>query len=173
MLSRILQSIQDANTTDKTASQKAPASEGGVKQSDLTAALNEAISEKTASARKPETQETGPVADVMKIAQEILDSEQEAATKEAQLIGAAFADAAMARMQEWNKVASQAYQPADFEGYTADDLEKFAAEQEYNEGFGDAVVQIHKLASDEFMKAALNTAFLIEEAAAAQQTEGK
>jgi hypothetical protein len=122
----------------------------------------------------------------MKVAEELASAEKEAAEKEARLLGAAFADAAVARLGEWNKVAAQmvANIPAvadtsDFGkfaqqnpelvkqaaqiGYDAAkaDLEK-QAEASYVQGYNDTVEAIHKTASLEFLKAAAVTAQIVQ-----------
>ena len=122
----------------------------------------------------------------MKVAQELAGAEKEAAVKEAQLLGAAFADAAVARMAEWNKTASQMgvtrdTSNTDFQSFaqTNPDLVKQAAqlgydtakadlekqaEASYVQGYNDTVDTIHKTAALEFLKAAAVTAQLIQSA---------
>jgi len=187
-IDRILQGIRESQAAEKTASAPSAAIvEKTASANPLVAALHEALqpAEKTASAAL----ERSPVDDVMKVAQELAGAEKEAATKEAQLLGTAFADAAVARLNEWNKTAATmvAGSPvaqaipgnADFgkfaeqnpelvkqaaqlgyEKATAD-LEK-QAEDSYIQGYNDTVETIHKTASLEFMKAAAVTAQIID-----------
>lgn len=186
-IDRILAGIRESQAAEKQAGE-APVSQAPEKtastHSALVSALNEALapSEKTAS----EAASASPVTDVMKVAQEIAGSEKEAAEKEARLLGAAFADAAVARLGDWSKVASQMVTSApatqgnaDFGKFAAQnpelvqqaaqigyetakaDLEK-QAEESYVQGYNDTVETIHKTASLEFLKAAAVTAQIIK-----------
>lgn len=60
------------------------------------------LSEKTASDKN-----AGPVADVMKVAEELAATEQEANIKHAQVMGAAFADSFVARLGQWQTKAAE------------------------------------------------------------------
>ena len=195
-IDRILAGIRESQAAEKQASEAPPAVTAAEKtastHSTLITALNEALStEKTAvvegtSAIVPSATVASPVTDVMKVAQELAGAEKEAAVKEAQLLGAAFADAAVARMAEWNKTASQMGVTSvagntDFQSFaqanpalvkqaaqlgydTAKaDLEK-QAEVSYVQGYNDTVDTIHKTAALEFLKAAAVTAQIIQSA---------
>jgi hypothetical protein len=190
-IDRILAGIRESQSAEKQASET-PASvvssseKIASTQTALVKAMNEALAvgEKTAS----ETVTSSPVDDVMKVAQELADAEKEAAVKEAQILGAAFADAAVARMGEWNKVAAQmmANAPTQTAAVTSDfgkfaqqnpelvkqaaqlgyetakaDLEK-QAEESYVQGYNDTVETIHKTAALEFLKAAAVTAQIVK-----------
>lgn len=106
-IDRILAGIRESQAAEKQASDTtttAPAAEKTASnQSALVSALNEALAVKVAS----DAAAPSPVDDVMKVAAELAGAEKEAAVKEAQLLGAAFADAAIARMADWNKTAAQ------------------------------------------------------------------
>jgi hypothetical protein len=188
-IDRILAGIRESQAAEKQASETPVAAtpeKTASASNPLVAALHEALKpeEKTASAAP----EKSPVDDVMKVAQELAGAEKEAALKEAQLLGAAFADAAIARMGEWNKTAAQmvaaapapAVQvPADFGKFAEQnpelvqkaaqlgyeqakaDLEK-QAEDSYVKGYNDTVETIHKTAAIEFLKAAAVTAQIVE-----------
>lgn len=204
-IDRILAGIRESQAAEKTASEKsatvsAPATaEKTASQTALVSAMNEALAvsaaEKTAADKTTVAPAASPVDDVMKVAQEIAGAEKEAAVKEAQILGAAFADAAIARLNEWNKTAAEmlAANPAaapvtvpagtDFAKFAAQnpelvkqaaqlgydkakaDLEK-QAEESYIQGYNDTVETIHKVASLEFVKAAAVTAQIIESAQA-------
>lgn len=188
-IDRILAGIRESQAAEKQASEApvAPAAEKTAStQTALVTAMKEALTpaEKTAS----EKASASPVDDVMKVAEQLAGAEKEAALKEAQILGAAFADAAVARLGDWSKVASQmvASAPvqaiqgnADFGkfaqqnpelvkqaaqlGYEAAkaDLEK-QAEDSYVQGYNDTVDTIHKTAALEFLKAASVTAQIVE-----------
>ena len=198
-IDRILAGIRESQAAEKTGGDKTPAPapaaapvEKTASQTALVSAMNEALAtptaEKTAGEKAPVA---SPVDDVMKVANEIAGAEKEAAVKEAQILGAAFADAAIARLNDWNKTAAEmlAANPAaapvaapagtDFGKFAAQnpelvkqahqmgyekakaDLEK-QAEESYVQGYNDTVETIHKVASLEFMKAAAVTAQIVE-----------
>lgn len=199
-IDRILAGIRESQAAEKQAGEAPVAAPATVAktasvQTELVGAMKEALAatspEKTAAEKTPAA--ASPVDDVMKVAQELAGAEKEAALKEAQILGAAFADAAIARMAEWNKTAGQliASAPAvqaipgntDFGKFSAQnpelvkqahqlgyekakaDLEK-QAEDSYIQGYNDTVDTIHKTASLEFLKAAAVTAQIVESAAA-------
>jgi hypothetical protein len=192
-IDRILAGIRESQAAEKQASEApAPAASSTEKvastQTALVSAMKDALAptEKTASEKKPEA---SPVDDVMKVAEELAGAEKEAALKEAQILGTAFADAAIARMSEWNKTAGQmlaaaptapavssttdfgkfAQQNPDLVKQAAQigyekakaDLEK-QAEDSYVQGYNDTVETIHKTAALEFLKAAAVTAQIVE-----------
>jgi len=191
-IDRVLAGIRESQAAEKTANET-PAAPVAAKtastQTALVSALNEALAPKdTKVASAPEA---SPVDDVMKVAQELAGAEKEAAVKEAQLLGAAFADAAVARLGDWSKTAAamnavtapaQALPvspSADFNKFAQQnpelvkqaaqigyetakaDLEK-QAEDSYVQGYNDTVETIHKTAALEFLKAAAVTAQIIE-----------
>jgi len=185
-IDRILAGIRESQSAEKQASETpAPvADKTASTHSALVSALNDALStrEKAAS----ETVAASPVDDVMKVAAEMAGAEKEAAIKEAQLLGAAFADSAMARISEWNKTAAQMVAAAPAQ-YSTPDFDRFAqtnpelvkqaaqlgydtakadlekqAEDSYVQGYNDTVETIHKTAALEFLKAAAITAQIIQ-----------
>ena len=193
-IDRILAGIRESQSAEKQAGET-PAAPVAEKTASthlaLVSALNEALTpgEKVAS----ETPASSPVNDVMKVAQEMAGAEKEAAVKEAQILGAAFADAAVARLGDWSKTAASMVSAApaqavpvsasaDFNkfaqanpelvkqaaqlGYekAKQDLEK-QAEDSYVQGYNDTVETIHKTAALEFLKAAAVTAQIIEASA--------
>jgi hypothetical protein len=190
-LDKMLATIRasEATPAEKTASAKTPAVTTETKTASAANPLENALksalaevnggSDKTASETK-----TSPVDDVMKIASQMAGAETEAAVKEAQLLGAAFADSVIARFNEWNektgglKTAAATATVAAVPGVPADlvkqaeqvgyekaklELEKQANEL-YQKGFNDTVEQIHSIAAGEFMKAAQLTASLLQDA---------
>lgn len=198
-IDRILAGIRESQAAEKQASETpAPAATPAAEktasnQSALVNAMNEALStttEKAASEKSPAA--ASPVDDVMKVAADMAGAEKEAALKEAQILGAAFADAAVARLSEWNKTAAAMLTAApaavqavpgnaDFGKFAQQnpelvkqaaqmgyekakaDLEK-QAEDSYVQGYNDTVEAIHKTASLEFLKAASVTAQIVESA---------
>lgn len=193
-IDRILAGIRESQAAEKQASETpaptaTPAAEKTASnQSALVSAMHDALTgtEKAASEKTPAA---SPVDDVMKVAADMASAEKEAALKEAQILGAAFADAAVARLSEWNKTAAAMLQSvpavqavpgnADFGKFAQQnpelvkqaaqlgyekakaDLEK-QAEDSYVQGYNDTVEAIHKTASLEFLKAASVTAQIIE-----------
>lgn len=175
-IDRILAGIRESQNAEKVASAApAPAATPAPeKQAALVNALNEALApaEKVAAAAP-----TSPVNDVMKVAAEIAQAEQGVAVKEAQLLGTAFADAAISRIAEWNKTAAamlnngeklagssdEQLKQAALAGYeqAKKDMEK-EAEEAYVQGYNDTVEAIHKTAADEFLKAAALTRQIIQ-----------
>ena len=188
-IDRILAGIRESQAAEKQASETtaAPVAEKTAStQTALVSALNEALAPKdTKVASAPEA---SPVDDVMKVAQELAGAEKEAALKEAQILGAAFADAAVARLGDWSKTAAAMVAAAPVQAIPGNaDFGKFAqqnpelvkqaaqigyetakadlekqAEDSYVQGYNDTVETIHKTAALEFLKAAAVTAQIIE-----------
>jgi hypothetical protein len=145
----------------------------------LLAALNTALagSEKRAEASPA----ASPVDDIMKTAAEILAADKEAAVKEAAVLGQAFGDACVARLDTWLKhaqdllatppapghVTPENLKEAALAGYRTAyaELEK-SAQGEYDRGWNDTVEVIYKAAAEEFVKGA-NVAAAFCEAVAA------
>lgn len=148
----------------------------------LVGALNTALAA-APSNEKTANDKGGPVADVMKVAEELAATEQEANIKHAQVMGAAFADAFVSRLGTWqtkaaelNAQAPTVHTPAapvvtPFGKFAAEnpaivaqtqqlgyEQTKAALEKQSNEayvaGHNDAVTAIHKTASLEFIKGA-------------------
>jgi hypothetical protein len=155
------------NVEEKTASEKPAVT---APREALVAALH-AATEKTAAA----VPTPGPVEDLQKIASDLAAADKDAAVKEAQVLGQAFADAAISRFADWQKTASDmlAAQPAMSAvatpggvdanllkqaaeiGYQTAraELEKLA-EAEYDQGWNETVEAIYRTAGDEFINAA-------------------
>jgi hypothetical protein len=188
-IDRILAGIRDTQAAEKKASETpvpAVAEKTASTQTALVAALNDALAPK--DTKVASASEASPVDDVMKVAQELAGAEKEAAVKEAQILGTAFADAAIARMAEWNKTAAQMVTAAPVQAVQGNsDFGKFAnanpdlvkqaaqlgyekakadlekqAEDSYVQGYNDTVETIHKTASLEFLKAAAITSQIID-----------
>lgn len=141
-------------------------------ESPLNSALTAAL-----ETSKVASEKTSPVADVMKVAAELESAEKEAEVKHAQVMGRAFADAAISRISEWQDKSAAlapvkvAHEDEEFAKFASENqelvrqaalmgyevsragLEKMA-EDAYVQGYNDTVVAIHKTAAVEFMKAA-------------------
>lgn len=200
-LQNILSGIREAqNVKTAAAAPVAAAPAPAATESRLSAALNDAVATHTKTAAAAAPVVLSPAAEVMKVAEQLADSEKAAALKEASLLGAAYADSFISRISEWQKVAGElgatiSAQPAAVmtskvaaELPSADDtFKKFAyenpvharqaialgyaptaaglekmAEDSYVQGYNDQVTEIHKIAAEEFLKAAAKTSVIIE-----------
>lgn len=130
-LAKILESLNSPATSEKTASDAMPASNGR-----LEVALREAM-EAQATIKTASDNTARPTDDLTKIAQRLATAEQEALVKEAELYGAAVCDGFMARMGSYEGVKSTktASYGNDFEKFASEnpDLVKQAAELGYRE----------------------------------------
>lgn len=187
-IEKILSGLRQTQDTTKEASAlastPAPVAEktaGDTPRDALVGAMNAALAAAPAVV-KTAGEKSNPVADVMKVAEELAATEQEANIKHAQVMGAAFADAFVARLGRWETKAAElnAQAPnapatpaagstfakvaqenpgliaqAQGLGYqqTKAALEK-QANDAYVAGFNDTVELIHKTASVEFIKGA-------------------
>lgn len=131
-LAKILESLNSSATSEKTASDASPASNGR-----LEVALREAMEAQTATTKTAAVNTARPADDLTKIAQRLATAEQEALVKEAELYGAAVCDGFMARMGSYEGVQSTktAAYGNDFEKFASEnpDLVKQAAELGYRE----------------------------------------
>lgn len=186
-IDKILSGIRQSQETTKEASENAVSSATTPKvasSSDaLVGALNTALAASSPSA-KTASEKTSPVADVMKVAEEIAAVEQDAQVKQAQVMGAAFADAFVARLGAWQTKAAELNQsaptqptpgqpaaPSNFAKMASENPGLIAqaqtmgytetkaaldkeAEAQRIQGFNDTTAAIHKTASIEFLKGA-------------------
>lgn len=110
-LSSVLAKVQGSEKTASTAPASAPASgeKSATAQTEerLRAALKEATAPETAPADKTASAAGSPVADVQKLASEVLGAEHEALVKEAQLYGASVCDGFMARLAQYDAAAQK------------------------------------------------------------------
>ena len=131
-LAKILESLNSSATSEKTASDASPASNGR-----LEVALREAMEAQAATTKTAAANTARPADDLTKIAQRLATAEQEALVKEAELYGAAVCDGFMARMGSYEGVQSTktAAYGNDFEKFASEnpDLVKQAAELGYRE----------------------------------------
>jgi hypothetical protein len=169
-IDKILSGLRQTQDTTKEASAApVPAVKAAAADSPrdaLVGALNDALtSDKVAS------EKSSPVSDVMKVAEEMAGIEHDARVKEAQVMGAAFADAFVARLGVWQSKAAELNQSAQFGKVASADAgmlaqaqhmgysqTKEALEQQakvaYEQGYNDTVNAIHEAASGEFLKGA-------------------
>lgn len=169
-IDKILSGLRQTQDTTKEASaapavSAKPAVSADSPRGSLVDALNDAL-----STSKVANETANPVSDVMKIAEEMAGLEQDVRVKEAQVMGAAFADAFVARLGVWQSKAAELNQSefgkvasadagllaqAQHMGYaqTKEALEE-QAKLAYNQGYDDTVNAIHKVASEEFLKGA-------------------
>lgn len=112
-LQQLITGIRAAQNTTKTAAEAS--TEAAAKpvetapapaQTKLSSALREAVAESTKVAAAAPATASAPVEGVMKVAQELAESEKLAALNEAKMLGIAYADAAIARFAEWQKSAA-------------------------------------------------------------------
>jgi hypothetical protein len=193
-IDKILAGIRETQNTSKTAAEK-PA-EKTASTTAPHAALDKAMQDAVAVTEKTaaEKQSPGPVDDVMKIASDLASAEKEAMVKEAQMLGAAWADAAISRINAWREATktaaveapvATASQDPSFAKFAAENPELIKQAQElgydvtrqglekmaddaYVSGYNDTVKNIHKTASVEFLKAASVTSKIIEQQQAAK-----
>lgn len=157
-LSHVLSAVKGAGS-EKTAS-AAPVKTEEKAVTSTEAALKTAVEEALTSANKPAEKQAAstPVADVEKIASQVVASDNEALLKEAKVYGAAVADGFMERLSQYNeaaeKLAAQNPTPAAPAKTAAVDnsFDKFAAENK--EIVQDAFALGHQTASDQMQKLA-------------------
>lgn len=159
-IDQYLKGVREAKpATEKVASAASAAPAAATPgRDDLLSALNGALeTSKTASEKT-----ANPVDDVVKIANEVAAAEKEANVKEAKLMGIAFADAAIARIADWQKTAAE-HAPVDVQ-----DLQKHAAEAGYNQALAD----MEKQAEEEYVRGYNETVETIHKVAALQFIHG-
>lgn len=144
---------------DATPAAPATASTSEALRSELREVLNDAA--KTAAAPEPTTPASAPVADLVKMATDLSNAEEEALLKQAQVYGAAICDGFMARYAQYETAASEVApeptktaetQPATTDG----DFNKFAqanpelVKEAYDLGYQTKMAQLKKTAEERF-----------------------
>jgi hypothetical protein len=194
-IDRILSGLRESqNPSEKTAAAAITvAATPAAKPEEKTASTNSLVSAMNAAvAAAPSTQKTaseapkaGPVEDVMKIAEDLASAEKEAMVKQAQVMGAAFADAVVARLgKDWTKAA--AAQPAapaptpavekvatgdvEFDKWASENPE--AIEQAKAGGYPLNRVGLEKMAEDSYVQGYNNTVVAIHKTAALEFLKG-
>lgn len=138
-----LQALVDTFSQPKTAAEKT-VEKTASSVTTLDAAIGEVLdalsSTKTASAESP-------VAALTKLASEVATVDREGEIKHAQIMGSAFADGFVARLDQYQTAAEKvaSAQPSRAE------LEK-QAEATYAETYNDTVREIHKVAAEHFLE---------------------
>ena len=182
ILKRLEDSEQAGNAGVKTASVKtsAVAPSSDALRNELRRALSVVTTEKTASTRTETSQ--APVAGLVKMASDLVDAEEEALMKQAQVYGAAVCDGFMARYAQYEQAANEvapvktaSVAPAiadnDFQKFASENPElvkeaydlgyrtkRAALEKQANErfqaGYGDTMEEVHKIASELYKQGA-------------------
>lgn len=176
--------------TEEASSKTAAAAPAPVAQSDAAPAMQAALADvmasiggsKTASeaapAGAPPAAAAAPVNDLVKMANEIVAIDREGEVKHAQLIGAAMADAFVARIGQWEKAAAAVDAPSEKTASEAELLEKFAqaAPQAYqaavSQGYAHAKDLIEKMGQDLYARSFEAEKGLIEKRAAEHFVHG-
>lgn len=156
-----------APATEKTASAVTVDASKTSEGSTLLNALNAALeTTKVASVNA-----SNPASDLVKIANELAEVEKQAAAKEAALMGTAFADAAIARLTDWQKTAGLHAPVAAIPGTDVTSIQKLAsasgyaqavqdmekqAEEDYVNGYNETVTAFHKVATAQFIHGTLS-----------------
>jgi hypothetical protein len=108
---------------------------------------------KAASAVAPVTAPTAPVADLVKMANEVVAIDRDGEIKHAQLVGTAMADAFVSRINQWDSASASVEKTAS-EGTEVEQLQKFAEanpeayESAVRQGYTDAKSLIEKVGQD-------------------------
>lgn len=160
-LKDILSDLQnvDSSGMHKTAEQKKTKISASHAKEELITALNNATMQKEASASSAE-----PVTDkLVKVAQDLAVSENEALVKEAHVYGAAVADGFMARLGQYEQAAgnTKLAEDQDFAKFAEEnpELVKQAVELGYHHG----KLQIEELKKQAFLQGYADTSAQIEE----------
>jgi hypothetical protein len=149
---RFLDTEENANT--KVASAAPAAAAPAPMQSalaDVMATLGQSKVASEAAPAAPAAPTAAPVNDLVKMATEIVAIDRDGEIKHAQLVGAAMADAFVARINQWDTAAGTG---ADKTASEASQLEKFASENPeayrsaVQQGYADAKSLIEKVGQD-------------------------
>lgn len=192
----IMQRLQASQNDDggiKTASDRSGQAPATTLQDQLRASLAAVTSgdnTKTAAA-SPRASASSPTGDLLKLASDLSNAEDEALVKQAQIYGAAMCDGFMARYGQYESAAQDTHVPATVKSASADDadFEKFAsanpelvkeafdlgyqrkmdeltkeAQASMEQGYNDTMNEIHKLASDNYKKGSAHAQYLIRQA---------
>jgi NADH dehydrogenase/NADH:ubiquinone oxidoreductase subunit G len=187
VLANIRGSQSEKVAAEKPVAAPAPKTAASVPTDALKTAMSDALKagEKTAA----EQAKPGPVEEVMKVAAEMANAEMDAAVKQAQILGAALYDGAVARAAQYQKAAEELpAAPAKIASTQDPEFSKFASENPelvkqaaqlgydqtraglekmaddaYTKGWNDTVEAIYKTAATEFMKAAQITGSMVEQ----------
>jgi hypothetical protein len=178
-IAQIMKRLEDSKAADnagiKTASAPEPSNAPSAEalRTELRQVLNSDDAEKTASARPGQASPTG---DLVKMAADLANAEEEALMKQAQVYGAAICDGFMTRYAQYEaaagevapapvKTAADAPVTQDFQKFAQEnpeltkeaydlgyrtkmaELQKQANEQ-FEAGYNDTMQEVHKIASD-------------------------
>jgi hypothetical protein len=179
-IAQIMKRLEDSKAADsagvKTASAPEPntAPSAEALRSELRQVLSQGETEKRASAQPAQASPTG---DLVKMATDLANAEEEALMKQAQVYGAAICDGFMSRYAQYeaaaNEVAPAQPKTAAVQQPVTDDFQKFAQEnpeltkeayelgyrtkmaelqeqanERFSAGYNDTMQEVHKIASD-------------------------
>lgn len=155
IMKRLEESEQASNAGIKTAAarpQTGPTSDA--LRNELRQALSAVSTEKTASHAQPSQ---APVAGLVKMASDLVNAEEEALLKQAQVYGAAVCDGFMARYAQYEQAANTVAPVASVKTAQVDgDFQKFASEnpelvkEAYDLGYRTKMAALQKEAEEQF-----------------------
>jgi hypothetical protein len=160
IMQRLEASNQASNAGIKTAAhqpQKTTAPASDALRNELRQALAAATTTKTAAAQSPAFQ--APIDGLIKMAADLVDAEEEALMKQAQVYGAAICDGFMSRYAQYENAANQVVPASTKVAQTEmvdQDFQKFAAanpeltKEAYDLGYQTKIAQLRKEADEHF-----------------------
>jgi hypothetical protein len=180
ILKRLEDSEHASNAGIKTAS--APPSSvsptANALRNELRQALSTVQTEKTAQAA-PKQASQAPVAGLVKMASDLVNAEEEALMKQAQVYGAAICDGFMARYAQYEQAANEVVpQQAKTAAATDVDFQKFAQEnpeltkEAYDLGYRTKMAELQKQADERFQAGYNDTMNEVHKTAAALYKHG-
>lgn len=199
IMKRLEESEQASSAGVKTAAAQPPktaAPSADSLRNELRQALSEVTTEKTAETQRTKEASQAPVGQLVKMASDLVNAEEEALMKQAQVYGAAICDGFMARYAEYEAAANEVApeQPKTASAQVDDDFRKFAeanpdltkeaydlgyqtkmaalqkqASERFEAGYNDTMQEVHKLASALYKHGAEWGQWAVKTAEAAQQ----
>jgi len=197
IMKRLEESEQATNAGVKTAAQSqgptAPIADA--LRTELRQALSAVTTEKTAAAQPKQASST-PVDGLVKMASDLVNAEEEALLKQAQVYGAAICDGFMTRYAQYEAAANEIapVQPKTAAVQASDDFQKFAQEnpeltkeaydlgyrtkmaalqqqagERFEAGYNDTMQEVHKVASALYKHGAEWAQWAVKTAEAAQR----
>lgn len=182
ILKRLEDSEHASNAGIKTASAQpnSVAPTANALRNELRQALSAVQTEKTAGQTKQASQ--APVAGLVKLASDLVNAEEEALMKQAQVYGAAICDGFMARYAQYEQAANEVAPPqaktAAASIVAGDDFQKFAqanpelTKEAYDLGYRTKMAELHKQADEQFQAGYNDTMNEVHKTAAALYKHG-
>jgi hypothetical protein len=147
-IEQIMKFLDSEETSTKVAEQKAAVPF-------VAAPLQTALSDAMASVGQAKVATLAePVADLVKMANEVVAIDRDGEIKHAQLVGTAMADAFVSRINQWDSASASVEKTAAAAGTEAEQLQKFAEanpeayESAVRQGYTDAKALIEKVGQD-------------------------